>query len=151
MQGYLILIGLGLIGYFGHNMTVTYSSAILVVLKLILSEEHLAYVGGHGMNWGIVILTAGMLSPIALGKIGIQDFIHIFKSPVGIASLVSGIIVALLGRWGLDILTKDPQLVASVMIGTVIGVVVLKGIAVGPLIASGILYVFLKIFHYLFS
>jgi len=61
-----------------------------------------------------------------------------------------GILVAIFGKWGVDVLTRDPQMGVSVMVGTIIGVVVFKGIPVGPLIASGIFYLFLKIFSFFF-
>lgn len=47
-------------------------------------------------------------------------------------------------------MTADPEVVASLMVGTIIGVVFFKGVPVGPLIASGILYCFMKVFHFFF-
>ena len=150
MEAYGIIIGLAVFSYLAHNTTVAAASGILLVLKLLVPEEKLIYFGDHGLNWGVIVLTAAMLTPIATGALGISDILNVFKSPMGIASLVMGCIVALFGRWGAELMTADPEVVASLMVGTIIGVVVFKGIPVGPLIASGIFYLFLKIFSFFF-
>ena len=35
---------------------------------------------------------------------------------------------------------EDPEVVAAMLIGTIIGVFLFKGVPVGPMIASGLLY-----------
>ena len=149
MQPYLILAGMIALGYVTRNTTVSLASALLLVLKLVLPEDKLIYFGGHGLGWGVIILTAAVLTPMALGKIGPKEVIEVFKSPEGFLSVAVGILVALFGRWGTDLMAADPQIVVSSIVGTIIGVVFLKGVAVGPMIASGIVYMFLKIFHFL--
>lgn len=42
-------------------------------------------------------------------------------------------------------MTTDPQIILTLMIGTVLGVIFFKGVAVGPLIAGGITYVILTV------
>ena len=150
MEAYGIIIGLAVFSYLAHNTTVAAASGILLVLKLLVPEEKLIYFGDHGLNWGVILLTAAMLTPIALGRIGVRYIGDVFKTPAGILSVVMGILVAIFGKWGVDVLTRDPQMGVSVMVGTIIGVVVFKGIPVGPLIASGIFYLFLKIFSFFF-
>lgn len=151
MQPYLILGAMIIVGFLSHNTTVSYAAGLLVILKLVLPQNQLLYFGGHGLNWGVIVLTAAMLTPIATGALGVTDILNVFKSPMGIASLVMGCIVALFGRWGTELMTADPEVVASLMVGTIIGVVFFKGIPVGPLIASGILYGFMKVFHFFFG
>lgn len=69
---------------------------------------------------------------------------------MGIASLVIGALVALLGRWGVDLMGEDPEVVAAMLIGTIIGVFLFKGVPVGPMIASGLLYCLMKLMHLFF-
>lgn len=147
MQSYIIIVGMIVLGYAAHNMTVTWSSLALLVLKILLPQDKLLFFGNHGLNWGVVILTAAVMTPMATGKIGYQDIIAAFKSPEGILSILVGTLVALLGKWGTEVMLGDPQVVVSTLVGTILGVVFLKGVPVGPMIASGILYVLLKIFH----
>ncbi len=150
LQPYLILGAMALIGFVSHNNTVAWSAVLLMILKVVLPQDKLLFFGGHGLNWGVIVLTAAMLTPIATGKLGIADILNVFKTPMGIASLLMGCTVALFGRWGAELMTADPEVVASLMVGTIIGVVFFKGVPVGPLIASGILYCFMKVFHFFF-
>jgi uncharacterized membrane protein (DUF441 family) len=146
MSSYLILFGLALLGYVAHNSTVTISALALIVMRAVLSDSRLSYFGSHGLNWGMILLTAAMITPI-----GINDILNVFKSPAGIASVVVGIVVAILGKWGVDVMTNEPQIVVSILVGTIIGVIFFKGVPVGPMIASGIFYMFLQIFTRIFG
>ena len=147
MQAYLILVGMIVLGYVTSNTSVSMASGILLVLKIILPHEKLMYFGAHGLNWGVILLTAAVLTPMALGNIGIKEIVEVFKSPEGLISITVGVLVALLGKWGANLMAADPQIVVSSIIGTIIGVVFLKGVPVGPMIASGMVYVLLKVLH----
>lgn len=151
MQPYLVLGTLAVIGVIAHNMTVTYSTLLIMVLKFILPEDKLLFFGSHGMEWGIILLMAAMFTPMTTGTIGFQEIIAVFRSPVGIASLFIGVLVALFGRWGVEYMTQDPEIVASLIIGTIIGVVFFRGVPVGPMIASGMLYACMKVLHLFIS
>ena len=87
MQPYLILAGMIALGYVTRNTTVSLASALLLALKIILPEDKLVYFGGHGLGWGVIILTAAVLTPMALGKIGPKEVIEVFKSPEGFLSV----------------------------------------------------------------
>jgi uncharacterized membrane protein (DUF441 family) len=49
--------------------------------------------------------------------------------------------VAWLGGRGVKLMSNQPDVVAGLLIGTVAGVALLRGVPVGPLIAAGILSV----------
>lgn len=145
MESYLLVISLAIVGYIFHNSTITVSAGILLILKILLSEEKLNYFGTHGMTWGVILLTAAMLTPLGTGAIKLKDIVNILKSPEGILSLLVGGLVAILGKWGVETLSREPQIVVSILIGTIVGVIFFKGIPMGPLIASGIFYALMKI------
>jgi uncharacterized membrane protein (DUF441 family) len=144
-MGIGIILVLLLISAIGHNMSMVYSCVILLVLKLILPHEALTYVGQHGVNWGIILLTIAMLVPIVEGKIGLPEIRESFTSGMAIMTLAIGLLVAIFGRWGVTLISKDPQISVTLMLGTVLGVIFFKGVAVGPLIAGGITYAVLSI------
>ena len=150
MQPYLILGFMIVLGYLAHNLTVSYAAGLLVLLKLFLPEEKMLYFGSHGVNWGVMLLMAALMVPIATGKIGLAETLGVFKNPMGIASLVIGALVARVGRWGVDLMGEDPEVVAAMLIGTIIGVFLFKGVPVGPMIASGLLYCLMKLMHLFF-
>ena len=50
---------------------------------------------------------------------------------------------------GLDLLKMDPQLIIGLVIGSIVGIVMLRGIPVGPLMAAGITAFLLKLFTWI--
>ena len=59
-----------------------------------------------------------------------------WKSLVAVAI---GLFVAWLGGRGVTLMSHQPNVVAGLLIGTIAGVALLRGVPVGPLIAAGIL------------
>lgn len=143
---YLMLLLILALGIIGHNTTVAYAVIIVLVLKLLGLTAMLDILSVNGLNWGIVLLLAAILVPIATGDVTIANMIDAFKSPLGVAAIVCGILAAMAGGGGVEILKDDPHIVAALIIGTIIGVCFFKGVAVGPLIAGGMTYALMKLF-----
>ena len=116
----LILLVFTALGVISHNTPVTIASAVLLLMQQTFLARYLPWVEKNGLTVGIILLTIGVLAPLASGKIslGAGDFAD-WKNLTAIAAVVPGLII-----------------------GTVIGVAFLKGIPVGPLIAAGILSLF---------
>lgn len=143
---YLMLLLILALGIIGHNTTVAYAVIIVLVLKLLGLTVMLDILSVNGLNWGIVLLLAAILVPIATGDVTIANMIDAFKSPLGVAAIVCGILAAMAGGGGVELLKNDPHIVAALIIGTIIGVCFFKGVAVGPLIAGGMTYALMKLF-----
>ena len=143
---YLMLLLILALGLIGHNTTVAYAVIIVLVLKLLGLTAMLDILSVNGLNWGIVLLLAAILVPIATGDVTIANMIDAFKSPLGIAAIVCGVLAAMAGGGGVELLKNDPHIVAALIIGTIIGVCFFKGVAVGPLIAGGMTYALMKLF-----
>ncbi|MEK5754235.1 MULTISPECIES: DUF441 domain-containing protein [Acinetobacter] len=135
----LVLLVLLACGIFSHNTAVTIAAAVLIVLKITPLNELLPYVQQHGLNIGIIILTIGVLTPIASGKIPGDSILKSFLSWKSLLAIAIGLFVAWLGGRGVKLMSSQPDVVAGLLIGTVAGVAVLRGVPVGPLIAAGIL------------
>ena len=135
----IVLLVLLAVGIFSHNTAVTIAAGVLIVFKITPLSEFFPLLQQHGLNIGIIILTIGVLTPIASGKIPgdviLKSFLH-WKSLIAIAV---GLFVAWLGGRGVNLMSQQPNIVAGLLIGTVAGVAVLRGVPVGPLIAAGIL------------
>lgn len=143
---YLMLLLILALGIIGHNTTVAYAVIIVLVLKLLGLTAMLDILSVNGLNWGIVLLLAAILVPIATGDVTIANMIDAFKSPLGVAAIVCGVLAAMAGGGGIELLKNDPHIVAALIIGTIIGVCFFKGVAVGPLIAGGMTYALMKLF-----
>ena len=142
---YITLTAVLLLSYFGHNMTVVYAAGIVLLLKLLGLTSALNALGTQGINWGIIILTAAILVPIANGTITIHTMIDAFRTHAGIIAIVAGLLAALAGGSGVELLKSTPDVIPALIIGTMAGVIFLHGVAVGPLIAGGVTYFVLQI------
>lgn len=135
----IVLLVLLACGIFSHNSAVTIAAAVLIVLKITPLSSLLPYVQAHGLNIGIIILTIGVLTPIASGKISGESILKSFLSWKSLLAIAIGVFVAWVGGRGVKLMSNQPDVVAGLLLGTVAGVAVLRGVPVGPLIAAGIL------------
>lgn len=142
---YITLLAVLILSIIGHNMTVVYATAIVLGIKVLGLNTALEALGTQGLNWGIILLTAAILVPIANGTVTLHTMIDSFKTPLGIIAMLAGLLAAMAGGSGVTLLKSTPEVVSALIIGTMAGVFFLKGIAVGPLIAAGFTYFVLQI------
>ena len=79
------------------------------------------------------------MTPIASGKISASEVLHSFVQWKSILAIVVGVAVSRLGGRGVSLMTHQPSVVAGLLVGTVLGVALFRGVPVGPLIAAGLL------------
>lgn len=132
----LVLAGLGIIS---QNMTVTLAILVLLVIRITPLATFFPWVEKHGLTIGIVVLTIGVLAPLASGKITAQEIIGSFFQWQSILAIVIGVMVSWLGGRGVSLMSNQPSTVAGLLVGTVLGVALFRGVPVGPLIAAGML------------
>lgn len=135
----IVLIVLLACGIFSHNTAITIATAVLIVFRITPLSEYFPLLQQHGLNIGIIILTIGVLTPIASGKIPGDEILKSFLHWKSLFAIAIGIFVAWLGGRGVQLMSNQPNIVAGLLIGTVAGVALLRGVPVGPLIAAGIL------------
>jgi uncharacterized membrane protein (DUF441 family) len=145
LEGVGIVLALLIISLVGHSMSMVYTCVILLLLKWLLPQEAVDYVGQHGAGWGVILLTVALLVPLIQGKVGLNEIRNSFTGGLGLLAVLIGLMVAIFGRWGITLIGKTPQITIMLMVGTVIGVIFFKGVAVGPMIAGGITYAILTI------
>ena len=139
----MVLIVLLACGIFSQNTAVTIAAAVLIVFRITPLSEFFPLLQQHGLNLGIIILTIGVLTPIASGKLPGEAILKSFLSWKSLLAIAIGVFVAWLGGRGVKLMTNQPDVVAGLLIGTVAGVAVLRGVPVGPLIDAGILTLFI--------
>lgn len=139
----IVLLILLACGIFSHNTAVTIAAGVLIVFRITPLNEFFPYLQAHGLNIGIIILTIGVLTPIASGKISGEAIIQSFMSWKSLVAIAIGLFVAWLGGRGVTLMTNQPNVVAGLLIGTIAGVALLRGVPVGPLIAAGLLSLFI--------
>ncbi|AIQ47658.1 membrane protein [Paenibacillus sp. FSL R7-0273] len=135
----LLLLGLAALGIISSNSPVTIAMVVLLLLRVLGLQQTFPWMEKHGLTIGIIILTIGVMTPLASGKISLntvwQSFFH-WKS---LTAIGIGMLVAYLGGRGAVLMGSQPTVIAGLLIGTVLGVALFKGVPVGPLIAAGLL------------
>lgn len=137
-----ILICLAVLSYFVHNSAVTISILILLVIKITPLAQFFPYVEKQGITLGIIILTVAVMAPLASGSLPASSLIKSFANWQSLVAIVVGIFVAWLGGRGVNLMSLNPTIIGGLLIGTVIGVAFFRGVPVGPLIAAGIVSLF---------
>lgn len=147
MNGNLMLLGLIVIGMLSRSNIITTAACILLVVKLVRLDHYLPLIERRGLELGLLFLTLGVLVPFANQKIQPKDVAAVLTSWPGIVALAGGAIAAWMNAKGLQLLKLDPQLVVGLVMGSILGIVFLRGIPVGPLMAGGITALLLKLFQ----
>lgn len=146
-QPLIFMIMLLIIGAIAKNNSLIIAASVLIVLRLIGADEKVfGTLQAKGINWGVTIITIAVLAPIASGHIGFKELGGAVKSPYAWIALGAGMAVALIAKYGVQLLTEDPHITTALVIGTIIAVAAFRGVAVGPLIGAGIAYMAMKIF-----
>ncbi|MFC0178839.1 DUF441 domain-containing protein [Thorsellia kenyensis] len=135
----ILLIVLLILGLFTQNHPIIYAIVILLLIRYTPLKPLLPLVEKNGLQIGITILTVAVLVPIVTGKIDTSKAFTSFFDWKLIAAIAVGALVSWLGGRGVSLMTYQPQLITGLLLGTALGVALFKGVAVGPLIAAGIL------------
>ncbi|SFM12394.1 DUF441 domain-containing protein [Pelosinus propionicus] len=130
----LIILCLSVIG---NNHSVSIAALILLLIKLLGLHTWFPHIEAHGITIGITILTLAVLTPIAQGRISLIGILEAFKNPIGLVAIIVGILVAWIAAQGVFFMKESPEAVTALVVGTIVGVCFFKGLAVGPLIAGG--------------
>lgn len=148
MESWLFLALILIVALLGKNNSLIIATVVVMVLKLLpFANKWFPVIEGKGINWGVTVISVAILVPIATGKIGFNDLVKAFKTPAGWIAVAAGIAVAILSKYGVNQLAAVPQVTVALVLGTIVGVVAFKGVAAGPVIASGMTYVIISLFN----
>jgi uncharacterized membrane protein (DUF441 family) len=131
----LVILALGLV--FNNNL-VAAGAGILLVLKLAKFQTVLRLLEHRALDIGLLFLLIAVLAPFSLDKVGIKDIWQTFQTLRGWLAVIGGVTAAYLCGQGLILMQLQPEVVVGMVVGTIIGVSLLKGIPVGPLAAAGV-------------
>jgi len=151
MNGELLLVILIIIGLIGRSNMIATAASLLLILKLTSLERFFPAVERRGLELGLLFLTMAVLVPFANEKISWRDVSPLFTTPYGVMALAGGALATYMNGKGLDLLRMEPQMIVGLVIGSIFGIIFLKGIPVGPLMAAGISAMFVKLAELLFG
>jgi len=139
----LILLGLAALGFISHNTTVAISILVLIIVRVTPLSGFFPWIEKQGLTVGIIILTIGVMAPIASGTLPASTLLHAFMNWKSLIAIAVGVFVSWLGGRGVTLMSSQPTLVAGLLVGTVLGVALFRGVPVGPLIAAGLVSLFI--------
>jgi uncharacterized membrane protein (DUF441 family) len=145
MNTELVLVALIVIGLIGRSSIITTAACILLIINLVQLQRYLPTIERRGIELGLLFLTLAVLVPFASGRIQVKDIVTALSGWTGWVALAGGAIGAYLNSKGLITLKMDPQLVVGIVMGSIVGVIFLRGIPVGPLMAAGITAMIIKV------
>lgn len=148
MSSNIILLLILAVAILGKANSIAIATSVLLIIKLAGVDKYVyPYIEKNGTTFGIIIIVAAIMIPIANGSITAENIKDIFKSWIGITALVLSFITTYLSGQGLGYLTVQghSDVMPAMIIGAVGGVALLGGVPVGPLITSGLLVLIIKI------
>ncbi|MBU5346664.1 DUF441 domain-containing protein [Paenibacillus lautus] len=135
----LILLAMAGLGIISSNSAVTIAMLALLLIRVTGFQQAFPWLEKYGLTLGIIILTIGVMSPLASGKMSLQTIDESFLNWKSLLAIAVGMLVAYLGGRGATLMGTNPTVVAGLLVGTVLGVALFRGVPVGPLIAAGLL------------
>lgn len=146
MESWLFLGFILVVALVAKNQSLMIAVMAVLFLKILpQSDKILTTLNQKGINWGVTLISATILVPIATGDIAFKDLLNTLKSPLGWVATICGVLVALLSARGVNLIAQSPEVTVALVFGTIVGVVFLKGVAAGPVIAAGITYCIMQL------
>lgn len=150
VESTIILIIIILISVLGKANSVALGTSFLLILKLLNIDKYVfPSLQKNGVFWGIVILIASILVPIASGSVKYVNIKNVFTSWLGVCALLVSLFTTYLSGLGMQYLTVQghSEVMPALILGAVIAAAFLGGVPVGPMITSGMIALGLKLFH----
>ena len=145
MWGETFLVALILIGILGKSSILATAACLLLVIKLTRLYSLFPLLERRGLELGLLFLMISVLVPFATGKVSPREILSSFTSVTGILAILGGTLATYMNGQGLNMLEIEPELMVGLVVGGIVGIVFLKGVPVGPLMAAGLTALFIKI------
>ncbi|MCG8400145.1 MAG: DUF441 domain-containing protein [Firmicutes bacterium] len=144
MNGVLLLVVLLIIGIVSRSNLIATAACVLLIIKFANLHFVFSILERRGLELGLLFLLLAILVPVATGKVSEKEIIGTFTSLSGILAIVGGALATHLNGEGLKLLQIDPEIIFGLLLGSIIGIVFMGGIPVGPLMAAGLTALFLE-------
>lgn len=148
MEQNVILLLILAAAVIGKADSVAVAACILLFVRLLHLDSYIfPFIENKGMFWGLVLLVAAILIPIAKGGVGVADIKSVFTSWLGITAVALSFLTTYLSGMGLRFLTVQghSDIMPAMILGAVGAAAFLGGVPVGPFITSGILAAIAKL------
>ncbi|MDI3270361.1 MAG: DUF441 family protein [Bacillota bacterium] len=140
----LLILAVGLLA---RNVVVAAAAAILLLLYAGEAQGLLHWTTRHGLTLGYMFLLLAVLAPLLEAPLTHQDLLQVLTGPASLVALLASALGSWLAYHGVRFMDRQPQILLALVLGTVVGTVVLKGVPTGPLIAAGFTALLLELIY----
>lgn len=145
----VILLILMALGVGARNALIVTSAGVVLILSVLRLDRFFPVLEKRGLEAGLIFLLVSVLVPFATGEVGWNEIKESFTSWNGLAAIAGGMLAAVLSGYGVTLLQVKPEVIVGMVVGTILGVILFKGIPVGPLAAAGFTAVLLALLRWI--
>lgn len=134
----LIVGGILVLGWLGKNHLVVWACLALLALMAAGWTPYLGRLEEPALKAGLTLLTLSILIPFVRRIKDLNGLWESLASPLGFFACVTGAVAAYLAGKGVPALRTYPEMAIGLIVGSVLGATLLRGVPTGPLIAAGV-------------
>ncbi len=139
-QSGIALLGILFLSIIFKDYILAAAAGVLFLLTLVFNKSALVSAGRPAFLIGIFFLMLFILMPIATEKVRLSNLLEQFKSPIFFLTIATAALISYFGGRGISFM-QQPHILFVVVLGTLIGVLFLRGLPAGLIIAAGIISV----------
>lgn len=136
-QAAVALLLIFVLSLFFKDHILAAAAMLLFVLTLFVDKSTLAAASKPAFSIGIFFLMVFILMPVAAEKVKWADLLVQLKNPMFFVAIAIATAISYFGGRGVSFM-QQPHILFAVVIGTLMGVLFLKGLPAGLVIAAGI-------------
>jgi len=147
MGNNLLLYFLIILGLLAQSRVIVLAGFSLLLIKELGLTGISDFLSNKGIEIGLVFLLMAILAPMVLVPMNWDELKNSLGGWRGLIAIIAGLLATQFNGMGLKLLDNNPQLIVGIIIGSLIGIVLLGGIPVGPLMAAGIAAVLVELIN----
>ncbi|MBI6872578.1 DUF441 domain-containing protein [Clostridium aciditolerans] len=147
----VVIFFLIIISFVTKNKNLSIAAFVIFVVSLINNQKSIYFIEKYFLDIGMIFLMMWMLVPLIKAENSLTPNIKSLLNLNGLVSFIVGVAVVMLAAQGVSFLKGSVDVLTGVILGSIIGVALLGGVPVGPLIASGIAYEIVRLINAIFK
>ncbi|WML33809.1 DUF441 family protein [Clostridium sp. OS1-26] len=147
----VVIFFLIIISFVTKNKNLSIAAFVIFVVSLINNQKSIYFIEKYFLDIGMIFLMMWMLVPLIKAENSLTPNIKSLLNLNGLVSFIVGVAVVMLAAQGVSFLKGSVDVLNGVILGSIIGVALLGGVPVGPLIASGIAYEIVRLINAIFK
>ena len=151
MNTSLVLYFIIILGFLAQSRVIVLAGFSLLLIKELGLTGLTEFFSNKGIEIGLIFLLMAILAPLVLTPMNWEELKNVLGGWKGLVAVIAGLLATQFNGMGLELLDNNPQLIVGIIIGSLIGIVLLGGIPVGPLMAAGIAAVLVELIGIIFN